>query len=340
MEVSRVPIDDPKWHQFTCSHPSASPFHLPAWAALIADCYRFEAFVLAVRDTDGEILAGVPTVAVRLPLRPLRWVSLPFSDVCPPLVRPDVAVDDVVEALKEHVLARPTRELEVRAGLSAADGLYPVQAGYHHLLDLPEDPADLHPRKGHRHGRNRAIRMGVQVTRGNAWEDVATFYRLQTLTRRRHGVPVQPRRFFDLVWNRLLARGHGFVATATLEGEVVAASVYLHHNGTLVAKYRGSDPDRRDVGADHLIDWETAVTACTEGYHTLDMGRSDLGADGLRLYKGGLGAVERPLVYTHISHRPPSDHRPSVGGLPQWIIRSSPLWVCRALGGAFYRWTA
>jgi CelD/BcsL family acetyltransferase involved in cellulose biosynthesis len=340
MRVTTIPIGDPQWCDFTSSHPLATPFHLPAWTSVIADCYHFDAFVLAIRDRDREILAGAPTVAVRSPFGRLRWVSLPFSDSCPLLVRADAAADEVVGALSEYVLAGPARELEVRAELPEAERLYRVEVGYDHVLELPRDPADLHPNKGHRNSRNRAIRKGVQVTRGNGAHDVATFYRLHALTRRRHGVPVQPRRFFDLIQDRLLAHGHGFVATATLDGEVLASGLYLHHNGTLAAKFYASDPGRPDVGAGYLIEWETMVAACVEGYHTLDMGRTDFGADGLRLYKSSWGTVERPLVYTHISRTPLIEQRPSVGDLPARIIRRSPVWVCRALGEVLYRWSA
>ena len=294
MRVSAVPVDDKCWAEFALAHPKASPFHLPAWATLIADCYGFETFVLVTRDTDGEILAGVPTVAVRSPFGRLRWISLPFSDFCPLLVRPDIPVDEVVEVIKQQLIS----------------------------------------------SRNRAIRKGVHVARGASAEDVATFYQLHTLTRRRHGIPVQPRRFFDLIWERLLARGHGFVATATLEGDVVASGLYLSHNGTLVAKFCGSDPSRPDSGAGYLIEWEVMAAACSEGYHTLDLGRTDLEADGLRLYKSGWGTVERPLVYSHMSQTPPRDQRPRVGDLSRRIIRMSPPWVCQSLGEVLYRWTA
>ena len=340
MKVTSIAIEDPDWLAFVVSHPNASPFHLPAWATLIADCYRFDTFVLAVRDSAGAILAGTPTVAVRSPLGRLRWVSLPFSDFCPMLVRPDICTDDVVGAVKDFALAGPAQGIEVRANLSEADDLYPVEVGYRHIVKLPADPAGLHPNKGHRQNRNRAIRKGVEVSRGATEEDVATFYRLHTLTRRRQGVPVQPRRFFDLIWERLLADGHGFVATAKLDGEIIASGLYLSHNGTLIAKFRASDPGRQDTGAGHLIDWEVMAAACAEGYHTLDLGRTDPGADGLRQYKSSLGALERPLIYSHVSRTPPRVERPKVGGVSQKIISNSPLWVCRSLGEVLYRWTA
>jgi CelD/BcsL family acetyltransferase involved in cellulose biosynthesis len=340
MKVVEIPLADPRWREFTSGHPGATPFHLPEWAGLIADCYGFETFVLAVADTDGEILAGAPAAAVRSPLGRVRWVSLPFSDSCPLLVRADVPVDDVVTALREHVLASRASELEVRGALPSAVGLFPVGAGYNYLLELPRDPADVHPSKGHRQNRNQAERKGVRIHHGTTPEDVAAFYRLHTLTRRRQGVPVQRRRFFDLIEERLLATGHGFVASATLDGEVVAAGLFLTHNRMIVAKFRASDPAHQDTGAGFLVDWEAITAACTAGYRTLDLGRTDNGEDGQRRYKTGWGAVEEPLIYTHVADEAPGGSRPRVGGLSRQIIRHSPVWVVRAAGEVLYRWTA
>ncbi len=341
MKVAAVQIDDPRWAEFTSTHPDAGPFHLPAWAAMIAECYRFHAFALTAQDGDGEILAGLPVVAVRSLRGARRWISLPFTDSCAPLIRADVAPEEAFAAFAEHVLTEPVRELEVRAALPAGLHRHAESVGYLHTLALPQDPADLRPNKGHRNYRNRAIRNGVQVVLGSSAQDVATFYRLHTLTRRRHGVPVQPRRFFDLLLARLLTPGHGFIATAVADGAVLAAGVYLIHNGMLVAKYLGSDPRLPDKRAGYLIDWETMVAGCEKGYHTLDLGRSDPDADGLRLYKSSWGAAETPLVYTHVSRTPPDTHADrTLHGLARRIIRRSPVWVTRALGEALYRWTA
>jgi len=341
MDVSRVPIDDRAWREFTSSHPDATPFHLPAWAALIAECYRFQAFALAVRGSDGEILGGIPTVAVRFPLAGSRWVSLPFTDSCPVLARPGTATDDVVVAIREHARTSHIRELEVRHTMPSADGVYPVDVGYEHFVELPADPDDLHPHRNYRQHRNQARAKGVQVSRGTSPEHMADFYRLHLLTRRRLGVPVQPRRFFDLLRRRVLEPGHGFIATAMLDQDVVAAAVYLAHGGTMVAKYQASDPSRREMGASHLMHWEVMSAACTEGYHTYDLGRADPGAEGLRVFKTRMGAVERPLVYTHIASQAPKERRRTrVESVSQRVISGSPTWVCRVAGELLYRYTA
>jgi CelD/BcsL family acetyltransferase involved in cellulose biosynthesis len=341
MRISALPIGDPRWSAFVHSHPDAGPFHLPEWASVIADCYRFESFALTACDTDGEILAGIPVITVRSPLGGRRWVSLPFTDSCSPLIRADVATDHVLAAFTERAFASPIRGLEVRAMLPAGDNRHGVAVGYLHTMELPPDSAMLHPNKSHRNLRNRALRKGMRVVQGRTRQDMAAFYRLHTLTRRRLGVPVQPRRFFDLLWHRIVAAGHGFVASATLEGEVQSAAVMLIHNGVLINKYHGSDPSAPDRAGGYLIDWEMMVAGCNEGYHTLDLGRTDTGAEGLRRYKSLCGAVERPLIYTHISRTPPvAHHESSVSALSREIIRRSPPWVCRTLGEIFYRWAA
>lgn len=341
MKAATVPITGPAWVDFVSSHPNATPFHLPSWGLTIADCYGFEAFALVVRDTDGEILAGLPVIAVRSPLGRMRWVSLPFSDTCTLLVRSGTDELQVVEAIREGVFAGRADELEIRSSLPTADGLYPMEVGYVHTMELPRDPAQLRPNKGHRNSRNRAIRDGITITRDAPTENLEHFYRLQSLTRRRLGVPVQPRRFFSLLWERLLAHGDGFVMTATLDGEVLAKGVYLGHNGTLVAKYYASDPRQPPSNASYLMDWETMVAGCNDGYHALDMGRSDPEAGGLRLYKSSWGMTEAPLIYTTISPNPVVQRTLlRSGDLSKRILRRSPVWACRAIGEVLYRWTA
>lgn len=340
VKIATLPIADPQWRDFVFSHPDAGPFHLPEWASVVADTYRFDPFVLALRDTDGELLGGLPVVSVPTPRGGRRWVALPFTDYCQMLVRCDADAATIAEAVCTHALQGPIRELELRCGFPELDRAYTFPAGYHSVIKLSEDPRDLHPNKVHRNLRNRAIRQGIRVSFGTSASDVASYYRLHTLTRRRLGVPVQPRRFFQLIADRLIAHGNGFVATAHLEDEVLAAGLYLSHGTTLVAKFAASDPAHRNNGGGYLVDWEVMSRACGEGYTVLDLGRSDLDADGLRVYKKGWGAAETPLTYTRISQHAPSDKRPSVGDLPKRIIRNSPTWVCRLLGETLYRWTA
>lgn len=340
MRALRMAIDDARWSEYAVSHPDSTPFHLPAWTKVIAGCYGFDSFALAVDGGDGQIVGGLPVVEFRSPLGMRRWASLPFTDYCPVLVDSNVDADAVMGAIVGFVADSTPHTLELRSEVAGVPDVKSVQVGYRHVLRIPESPDDLHPNKGHRYSKNRAIRKGVTVRQTTSAEALDTFYALHTLTRRRHGVPVQPRRLFDLLWERMIVPGNGVISVASVDGVDHAAAIYLMHNKTMIAKYHASDPSLPDMGAGYLIDWDSMLSACANGYTELDMGRSDFGADGLRLYKSSWGATELPLVYSQLASTRATRPQMRQHGLSKTIIRNSPLWFCRLAGKLLYRWAA
>src|SRR5687768_18538977 len=106
-------MDDPGWLQFVNRHPAATPFHMPAWVRTVSDPSGLPAFVYVVRDARGAIAAGLPLVAVRPPLRPPRWVSLPFTDFCPPLAGQPEELARLGTALDEARAASGIRRVEI-----------------------------------------------------------------------------------------------------------------------------------------------------------------------------------------------------------------------------------
>ena len=74
----------------------------------------------------------------------------------------------------------------------------------------------------------------------------------------------------------------------------------------------------------------------------LHFGRSDADNQGLRAFKSGWGAEEKPLVYATIGgeKRRSLPHVPGLGRAVEFAIRSSPPIVCRTLGEALYRFAA
>src|SRR5215216_588141 len=84
--VEVIQLNDPAWAAFVAAHPDATCFHLPQWSQLLADCYGYPGFVVVERERTGAILAGMPILEVRQLTLRRRWVCLPFSDECGPLV--------------------------------------------------------------------------------------------------------------------------------------------------------------------------------------------------------------------------------------------------------------
>ena len=263
----RLELGDARWRKFVGGHADAQPSHHPEWACLLAECYALEPFVLAAMSEAGEVLAGLPVIAVGGHLQ-RRWISLPFTDYCPPLLGPQATQSSMTAAIDAARRAGDVASIEVRAALDTEAPPPPV--GLRHVLELPGDPAHAFERFHHSHvqrairrvERDRVLELRVASSRDEL-SDV--FYRLHLDARRRHGTPVQPRRFFRLLWERMIEPGLGFVLLAYADRTAVAGAVFLRSDSALLYKYaagcqlsssgRGTQPrtarDTRVAGPRH-----------------------------------------------------------------------------------------
>jgi CelD/BcsL family acetyltransferase involved in cellulose biosynthesis len=336
-------LEDPRWLRFVEGSPSATPFHHPSWALMLARCYGYRAFALVDRDAQGRILAGLPVIEARSPLARRRWLSLPFTDECPALLHPGVAPADLVAGLDAARRRAGVSTLQVRAALDgpgAAAGPVAVT----HRLDLDPDPDAVYRRRLRPSVRKQitgARQNGVVVHRGDTPQSLTTaFYRLHVQTRHRLGVPVQPRRYFELLWEHVLGQGKGFLLLASSGGTVLAGAVFLAWGDTVIYKYGASDSAFWAVHPNHLVMWSAIRWGCEHGFRSFDFGRSDLASKGLRQFKQSWGAAERSLVYTVIGGRAP---RPENGRLHDAlgaVLRRSPPVACRVAGELLYRYAA
>lgn len=336
-------LADSLWTSFVEDHPSATPSHHPAWANVLATTYGFEAAGLALIDRDGEIEVALPIIRLGRRASRRRGVSLPFTDWCPPLVRAGADSSRLSERLEAARLAFPLASLEVRDRLTGGAG-YPAVQGYRHVLALQPDPEAIFSRfhrsrvKGE---LRRAEREGLSVSRSDSERDLLdVFYPLHVTTRRRLGVPVQPRRFFEVLWHEFLGRGLGFVVTARLEDIPVASAVIFAWNRRMFYKFSASDRKLGATGAGQAVVWEALRWGCENGHLDFDFGRTDLGHEGLRAFKRAWGTEEHELTYTVLADRPPRPRSGRAMRLLGPVIRNSPEMVTRAFGRAGYRYTA
>jgi hypothetical protein len=134
--------------------------------------------------------------------------------------------------------------------------------------------------------------------------------------------------------------GLGTVLLAYERETPVAGAVFLAWNGAVTYKFGASDPAYWALRPNNLVFWEAIRAACVRGDRTLDFGRTELENHGLREFKCGWGAREEPLVYTFAGGAPRSDARGIVVRALGAAIRRSPVWFCRAVGEAGYRFAA
>src|SRR5579871_2893624 len=238
-------LDDPRWSSFVAERTHATAFHHPAWAELLAATYGYRAFAVVVTDEAGAIVAGTPFVEIRIPAR-RRWVSLPFTDECPPL-----AVDAGARA--QYAAALALAQIHLRApavhvrGLLDGVGWRSSADAVIHELELDRDADRVRARFSRSQViRNiaRAEREGVTVRRATEPRDLDAFYALHVRTRRRQGVPVQPRRFFELLWARLVEPGMASILLADAgRRKAVAGALFLTSGGCTIYKFGASDVD-------------------------------------------------------------------------------------------------
>jgi CelD/BcsL family acetyltransferase involved in cellulose biosynthesis len=332
-------LDDPGWWAFVRSRPEAGPFHHPEWARLLADCYGYRGFALAL-VRGNAIEAGLPLLDVRRPSRRHDWISLPYTDACVPL-GDEHEVRDLLPRIERSASESGVRRFEVRESLAQGER---GQTAYSHLLRLDADLDTVFKRFAKKQVQQpirKAESQGtLQIRRAqNAADLVETFYGLHLQTRRRLGVPVQPRRFFRLVWERLLERDLGYVLLAYAGDEPVAGAVFLSWNGAVTYKYSASDPDWWRARPNNLLLWNAIRIAVDAGARSFDFGRTDAGNDGLRKFKRGWGTEERELAYTCLLGTP-SAAADDASGLASPLIRRSPALVCRLAGELLYRYAA
>jgi CelD/BcsL family acetyltransferase involved in cellulose biosynthesis len=334
-------VEDARWLRFAGDAPDATPFHHPAWLRALTATYRYQGLVAAQLDEAGRVVAGLPLLRVRRPLAGTVYVSLPFADHVPPLACNEQGVQALAGELERWRRNRGGPGVEVRSALPPSEGLTLFDAGVRHLLALEAETGELRHLKPSvaRHVR-AAQRAGVQVRFSRAPGDLATFYRFHLQTRRRLGVPVQPRRFFGSLWQHVVEPGLGFLAIAEdAQGAPLATALFLAHKRTLVYKYGASDASRWHLKPNHLLFWRVLEWGSQEGFDVLDFGRSDAESQGLRQFKSGWGAVEVPLQYTRLGKSGGTAAGTGrLGSALHLVIRRSPPVVCRALGELLYRY--
>jgi hypothetical protein len=292
------PLERADWDTWVAAHPRGTIFHGSAWARVLRDTYGHRPFYFA--RFEGQQLAGVlPVMEVSSWLTGRRGVSLPFTDFCPALQSAGGEPEDFYQRAMECGLQRRWKYLECRGLDGPWQGSRPSLSFYGHTVDLRVGQQRLFQglEGAVRRGVRKAEREGVKIDFDTGEQSMRTFFRLHCGTRRRHGLPPQPWRFFLNIQRHLLSTGQGFIATARLATQALAASVFFHDGRHALYKFGASDYAFQQMRPNNLVMW-AAMNHCAErGLATLNLGRTSLSNEGLRRFKLGLGAAEEEICY-------------------------------------------
>ena len=338
------PLTAAGWDRRVAGLPDATCFHTAGWAAVLHHAYGCRPFYLTTATVAGNLVAALPLMEVDSWLSGRRGVSLPFSDTCAASCNGDATPENLLAAAIAEGRARRWRYLELRSACGLAPTAVPYCRYHGHRIDLQQPPAALFAacRERTRRAVRRAERSGVSIEFSQSLASVRSFYELHGVTRRRHGVPPQPFRFFDGLHHHLLARHQGWVVLARHEGRPVAGALFLHFGRHALYKYSASLPAARPVRANHLVLWRALEWYAQHGFASLDLGRTATGHEGLRQFKLGWNPEERRIDYFRLD---PRSGRFLTGRLPStdWtrrFVQVLPLSLARWVGATLYRHAA
>lgn len=335
------PISDPRWAALVNSHPRASVFHSPSWLKALRDVYGYEPMALTTCPPGSGLTNGLVFCGVRSWLTGRRFVSLPFSDHCEPLVDRADEFDDMMLHMKRHVDEGKWKYFEVRPVSRAPSEYTKLNIGVvysFHRLDLRPSTQQL-LQKFHKDCVQRKIRRAerenLKYEEGTSEDLLRKFYRLLVITRRRQHLPPQP-----LDWFRGLMAAFGKdlkIRVASKDGIAVASILTISHKKTIVYKYGCSDTAFNNLGGTALLFWKTIQEAKDAGFEELDMGRSDTDNPGLIAFKEHWGAVGTSLSYWTYPRRPVGSPTGWKKSLAKQVVSAAPDLMLEAAGKLLYR---
>ena len=328
------------WDALLATSSESSFFHTRAWACVLRDAYRFVPKYFTAAE-GPHLVALIPVFEASSVLTGTRGVSLPFTDYCQPITDGSVPLKEAFGSIVDYGRASGWNYVELRATGAVLPDEPPSCRFFGHVLDLTEGEKKTHSKLRSSTQRNikKAVQEGVNVEFAGTLQSVEAFYRLNCMTRRDHGLPPQPFKFFACVHDHILSRGKGRVVLASHRGRVIAGCVYFHFGKKAIYKYGASDRRFQHLRANNLIMWEAIRHYQSEGYESFCFGRTELDNAGLRQFKQGWGPRESTITYYRYDLRKKafSSHAPKLNGLHEKVFRLMPIPLLRMAGTLLYR---
>jgi CelD/BcsL family acetyltransferase involved in cellulose biosynthesis len=321
------PLRDPRWSRFVESHSRASVFHTFGWLDALRRTYGYYPLVVTTTPETEELTNGLVLCRVTSPLTGSRLVSVPFSDHCEPLVESSSQWRCLVVSVIETARSKHCKYVEFRVPEGLAGDVERLKADrsyYLDTLDISGDAEDLFrsfSRKAVQQPIKRAERENLSCAEGRSPALLRDFYGLLLRTRRRHGVPPQPLKWFE---NLVECMGNrATIRVASKGGRPIASIITLSFHQNVYYKYGCSDERFNNLGGIQLLLWRAIAAEKERNAAVLDMGRSDMDQIGLLNFKERWGSTRTVLTY----YRYPSPRTP----------HTRSRWAEKALSYAFAR---
>jgi len=334
------PLELQNWDELILQHPDYSFFHTSAWAKVLMETYNYRPHYLMVEE-DGVLKAALPLMEVNSWLTGNRAVSLPFSDYCVPLVTEGVNFNQLFDEMIKFCKEEKLKYLELRGWEEFLNKDVSSTHLLSHYLNLERKEDELFStfRKGTKSSIKKSQREGVTVKIDNSLTSVEDFYKMNCVTRKKHGLPPQPLVFFKNLYKYIISKDLGFISLGQYKGKSVAGAIYLKFGKKMLYKYSASYPDYLYLNANNLVMWESLKYCIEKGFKELCFGITEPRNEGLRRYKLGWGTAEEVLnTYRYnITTNNFVSVKTKTAGLHNIFFNKAPLPALKIFGSLLYR---
>jgi hypothetical protein len=332
------PLSCEDWDKRLNHHEKLSFFHSKAWAHVLFETYRYQPRYFCLLDSK-RITNLLPVMEVKSFLTGCRGVSLPFTDYCEPLLTNGTDLNQMLMELKQYGQQHQWQSFQIRGG----EGINaePEQQYYVHELKLETNTEQLFSKLSSAKRRNVRKAQGENIEIRHA-EDLAAvdaYYKLHCQTRKRHGTPPQPYRFFHNIFEHVISRGMGKVVLASHQKRIIAGSIFFHFRDQALYKFGSSDLSYQHLRPNDLIMWEAIRWYAVQRYRYFCFGRTAMDNTGLRRFKLDWGAIEKIVNYYRYDLRQ-QDYvtTPSaVKSSQKRIFQRLPITALKLVGSVAYR---
>jgi hypothetical protein len=291
------PIDYPGWDELVLSIENYSFFHSSHWAKVLIDSYKYKPLYFT-EFVNGGISTLIPILEIKSLITGKRGISLPFTDYCEPVIDQKIDFIDAIDHLISYGKKSSWKYIELRGG-KVPPGIAPSSSYYIHTLELAQDADETFNtfRNSTKRNIKKAIKEGIRIRISKSIDSVREFYRLNCITRKKHGLPPQPYHFFRKIFDHILSKNAGIIVLASHQENAIAASVYFHFGKKAMYKYGASDSRYQHLRANNLVMWEAIKWYCQNGYKRFCFGRTEPDNKGLLQFKSGWGTQQNVLEY-------------------------------------------
>ncbi|MCG8571234.1 MAG: peptidoglycan bridge formation glycyltransferase FemA/FemB family protein [Spirochaetes bacterium] len=311
-----------------------------SWIKTLVDTYKYVPYFF-IQYNNKTISSIIPLLEVNSYLTGKRAVSLPFTDFCNPY-----SVDsDCFWLLFNEIInfgkSQKWKSIELRGGGEFLKKNICEKQYYIHTLDLHQDIDQIFKQlKGNvRRNIKKARKWDVDIKIAQDIAGRQNFIRLNSITRKRHGLPCQPRSFFLNLFNLIIDKKEGYIFQAQFQNKTIASAVFLRNQDKVIYKYGASDKKYQYLRANDLLIWKAIEYFNQNQYSELSFGRTHPDNLGLLQFKSGwTNNIEKCFYYKYDLEKDEFvNNKNQQRSFVHSIFRLLPIYVLELLGKVLYK---